>query len=287
MKRGRIRTFFYRVARILLLAYGGLVLTLAGCQHRYIYYPGQAGTEQMETLAEQVGAVAWRNGDEERIGWRFPAGAGSSSGLAAIVFHGNAGTAIDRMYYAEGLQQRAGGEKWTVYVLEYPGYGGRPGEPGEDAFFEAAREGIRTVLETREGSVFLIGESLGSGVASQMAAEFGDRIGGLLLITPFTSLTDVASRHFPWVPVRLLLRDRYDNVSALRDYPGPLAVVLAEKDEIVPADFGKELFDGYEGRKKLWIQEDRTHNTIDFSPEAEWWQEVEAFFLDFQQNASP
>lgn len=274
------RSILFRVIRVLVLGYLGTLLFLAGCQRHYIYYPQRAGEEDLQAEAERYGVEEWRDESNRLIGWKAAAPLGSGPLRQALIFHGNAGMAMHRSYYAEGLQSAAGDERWAVYILEYPGYGSREGTPGEEAFYEAARMALGELLATGNKGVLLIGESLGSGVASRMAAEFPEEVDGLLLVTPFTNLADVGARHFRWFPVRLLLRDRYDNVSALREYDGPVAVLLAGGDEVIPVELGKELYDRYDGPKKLWVQDGSGHNTLDFSSGLSWWDELTGFLVE-------
>jgi uncharacterized protein len=84
------------------------------------------------------------------------------------------------------------------------------------------------------------------------------------------------------MPVNLLLRERFESARALQHYRGPLAILLAGKDEVVPARLGKALYESYQGPRNLWIQDNRTHNALDYAPWEPWWQEVKDFLL---QNA--
>lgn len=280
MSEVKRRSFLFRIIRIGILVYVGMLLLLAGCQRGYIYYPQRAGEHELVAEATRYGVEEWRDRNNQLIGWKAPAPLGSGPLRSAVVFHGNGGMAINRTYYAEGLQSVPGEDRWAVYILEYPGYGAREGRPSENAFYDAAREALAELFLTEEEGLYLIGESLGSGVASQMAAEFPGRINGVLLVTPFTSLADVGARHFWGFPVRLVLLDRYDNVAALEKYQGPVAILLAEHDEVIPVDLGQELYDGYDGPKRLWIQEGRTHNTLDLSPGHPWWEELTGFLSE-------
>jgi hypothetical protein len=81
------------------------------------------------------------------------------------------------------------------------------------------------------------------------------------------------------LPVRLMILDRWDNVTALHDYHGPLAMLIAGEDEVVTAAQGQILFDSYGGPKRLWIEPEATHNTVNFSPYAPWWSEVSDYLL--------
>lgn len=256
---------------------GSLAMLFAGCERSLIYYPANPPEEQLQRTARSQGLEPWRNDQGERIGWVARADSEGTERTAVIVFHGNAGHAANRAYYPQGFSAAAGELPWDIFILEYPGYGSRPGSPSESAIKKAARSAVDGLLEEGYSSLFLVGESLGSGVASHLAAELPDRIRGLLLVTPFTSLQDVARSHYPNFVVSMLLSERYDNVEALSRYEGPVAVLLAERDEVVPAELGRRLYESYEGPKKLWVQKGRTHNTLSFDPDATWWSELIEF----------
>jgi len=89
----------------------------------------------------------------------------------------------------------------------------------------------------------------------------------------------VAAQQFRYLPARLMLRDPWDNVTALRAYRGPVAMLIAGQDEVVTAAQGRLLYQGYEGPKHLWTDPDAGHNGIDFSASAPWWHEVSDFLL--------
>jgi uncharacterized protein len=268
------------ILRLGVLSYLGFLLLMAGCQRSLIYYPMKATEAELLREAAGLGLEEWRDGEGRLLGWKEAARSPLGPTQRTVVFHGNAGMAIHRDFYAHGLHAVPRGEGWDVYLFEYPGYGAREGPVSEKAFYRAARSALAQLLEEADLPLFLVGESLGSGVASQMASDFPEDVQGLLLMTPFTTLPDVGARHFPFLPVRWLLWERYDNVKALQNYRGPLAVVLAEQDEVVPADLGQRLFDLYEGPKKVWIQRGGNHNTLDLSPRNPWWEE----WVEFLQS---
>lgn len=280
MEQKRVRSIAFRTLRVVALAYAGLMVLMAGCQKRYIYYPQKESEAVLLRQASAMGVEPWRDERENLVGWVAPAPEGEGPVRRVIVFHGNAGMALHRSYYAEGFHGLPG--RWEVRLFEYPGYGARSGSPGERAFYRAAGDALRQ-LGTEGGAFFLLGESLGSGVACRMAVEFPDEVKGLILVTPFTDLAEVGASHFPFLPVRLLLRERYDNVAALEEFSGPVAILLAEHDEVIPAETGRRLYEIYAGPKQLWIQEGRTHNTLDLAPGVRWWQEVTDFLLEQQE----
>jgi len=249
------------------------LLMLSACQRQLIYFPSRAAEPELLAQAPRIGLQAWRDAGGRLIGWRS---ASERPGTRRIlVFHGNAGYAQHRRYFAAGLQHLR--EGWDVYLFEYPGYGARPGTPAESTIKAAAREALDALPGSRIEPVYLIGESLGSGVACHLAAVRPERIGGMLLVTPFTSLPDLAAEHYPAILTRWLLSERYDCAADLRSYAGPVAFLLAGQDEIVPTRLGQQLYDGYPGPKWLRIDSRARHNTVDYAPSAAWWGEVSGF----------
>jgi hypothetical protein len=119
---------------------------------------------------------------------------------------------------------------WAVYLVNYRGYGGSTGRPSEAALTSDA-EAIYDSLGAHHRPIAVIGRSLGSGVAVALAAR--RPIERLILITPFDSIANVARDHFPWLPVRALIRDRYDSLSRIAAVRSPILVVVAENDEVV------------------------------------------------------
>jgi uncharacterized protein len=276
MKQRSKKRAVFRITVLVGGIYLFLLAILGVFQRKLIYLPARAGEDALIDQADRVGLLPWRDSDGALIGWRTAARAANR----VVVFHGNAGHALHRRFYVAGLQSIPDGAGiWEVYLFEYPGYGSREGTPGREAFLQAGQRAIEELLADNR-PLYLCGESIGSGVACALAAENPDHIAGLFLVTPFTTLADVAAHHMPIFPVRWLLRERYDNSTALQRYAGPIAVLLAGRDEVIPHEQGERLFRGYRGPKKLWVHENATHNTLDLSPENRWWQEASFFLLE-------
>ena len=153
-----------------------------------------------------------------------------------LMMHGNAGQAADRDYVLKCLSPLD-----SLYVLEYPGYGSREGSPSLTAMNAAAREAYE-LLRSRHPAVpvCVLGESIGSGPACALsrAKPPPDKI---VLVVPFDVLANVAARRFPFLPVRLLLRDAWDNVESLQGYRGPVEIFAAEADTIIPVAHARNL----------------------------------------------
>lgn len=269
----------FMIARGMFLIYMGFTLYLAFFQRRALYYPLRAPEPDLTRIAEQAGLAPWRNADQTIIGWQpsetIPAGAN-----LMLAFHGNAGFALHRTYFTEGFQHAGTNAMFYVFLMEYPGYGARPGSPTEDTMKQAAQEALAQLHQDHpESQIFLLGESIGSGVAAWLAGQSPSLVAGVFLITPFDRLTHVAAHHYPIMPVRLLLRDRFESDKALQAYPGPVGILIAGNDNVIPPQFGRALYDGIAGPKRLWIQEKRNHNTLDYAATAEWWNEAHTFLV--------
>lgn len=273
------RSKLFRIFRTLVLAYVCVFVLTAVFQRRLFYYPRRAPEPALLEEARDHGLEPWRDAAGAIIGWKSRAWAAGPARNRLVVFHGNAGYALNRAAYVEGFQGLDSGRMWEVYLFEYPGYGARPGAPGEKAIVEAGLMALESLARADERPIFLLGESLGSGAACALASRQPERIRGLLLWTPFASLTEVASHHYPYLPVRLILRDRWENTVALKQFHGPVGVRVAELDEIVTTAQGMKLYDTYQGTKRLWTAAGAGHNTGYLAPTDPWWSEASAFLL--------
>lgn len=271
-----MRRFAVKITRILLatLVGGALLFFL---MQRYLIYVPQKGTEQ-ELLAKAGwnGLMPWRV-DGELIGWQTPDG---DSTNPILITHGNAGYAVDRDYLVFYLRKAQGAQPGKIYILEYPGYGSRPGTPSQKTLTQAGVAAVEELAKTSRP--LLLGESIGTGIACQIAHEAPNKIKGLILLTPFDSLVSVGKHHYPWLPVKWLLTDRLDSQSALVSYPGPVAFLVAEADEITPGKTGLALYENYPGKKRLWLIAGASHNEASSLLSVEEWKTA----LDFVEGRS-
>ena len=265
-----------RAIRMLLalgIAYGLFVLAAAIFQRRLIYFPRTIPPALAEPAAAELGFVPWRNPSGQIIGWKLPI---TSSPIASVlIIHGNAGCAIDRGYLANPIHVAA---PVDVYVLEYPGYGSRAGSPDKRSILAAGEEAFG--LLTSGPPKYLVSESLGAGVACDLARTHPAEVAGLALFMPYHNLASVAQSKMPWLPAYFLLLDRFNPAECLKDYHGPVKIVLAGADEIIPVESGRRLFEEYQGPKNLQIIPGAHHNDIAEQLPA-WWKEVFSFW---QQN---
>jgi uncharacterized protein len=227
------------------LACAAFYLVLVGAMfllQRHMIYPAP---DRAPPLPAGFERIVLRDAPALRLeaAWRAP-----RPGMPTVVFfHGNGDSWAGGAAATEVLAREGAG----ILLAGYRGYadnGGQPGEQGLYADAEAAlawanRQGIA------DGGLILIGNSLGSGVATEMALR--RRPAGLILISPFASLADVAARQYPWLPVRWLLRDRYDNQAKIGRVSGPVLIQHGAADRLIPVDQARRLAAARPGAKLL------------------------------------
>jgi pimeloyl-ACP methyl ester carboxylesterase len=218
------------------------MLTLAGCpvlQDNLMFFPTRvAAADVQDVLRATPGLREWSIGGEWRGFVAEPAERDPSRPLpTALVFHGNAGWAADRLYYVEPLVRRG----FRVVLAEYPGYGARTGTATVASLLAATERAIHDTLQASPGALVLVGESLGAGLIAEHAKRHEARLAGLVLVTPWDSLRNVAKMHYGWLPVDWLLAHPLDSVAALKGFSKPVSVLVAGRDEIVGAAGGRAL----------------------------------------------
>lgn len=248
-----------------------LVLGYFG-QGKMLYFPSRRSREAEADQAKQYGLLLWHEEPADYYGLVSADFQGPSKGVV-LVCHGNAGSAVDRFYYIGSLQRLG----YRVVLYEYPGYGARPGELREDVFVADALRAARAAIEEFGGPLFVLGESLGCGIASAIAGSTELAVKGVILITPWDTLPNLAQDIYWALPAKLLVRDKYDNIANLRDFKGPIAVVMAGIDEVIPNKRTMNLFESLPENKRLWTLQGAGHNDWPGVVEEMWWKEVVDF----------
>lgn len=199
---------------------------------------------------------------------------------ALMLCHGNG---EHLAFMAEELAYLRERFSMSVLAFDYRGYGKSEGTPFESGILldgEAMQAWLADRTGQKPGEVFLYGRSLGGAVAVHLGAKNGAR--GLILDRTFSSMVDVAADHYPWLPVRMVLRNRYASAKWIQQFEGPLLQFHGMPDQIVPFRFGKRLFDSCPSQDKHFVESmDLGHN--DPWPE-EFYDELTEFF---ERNAGP
>lgn len=262
---------------VLLLIYAGLVGLLYTYQRSLLYHPqnvpgdpAQSGVPEMS-----VNIVTTHEGLKLRNWFAPPRDASKPIG---VLFYGNAAYMASRSSHARALLDLGYG----VLLVSYRGYDFNPGSPSEEGLYNDARANLDWLKAQGYNSFFLMGQSLGSGVVVQMATEYEAK--ALVIETPYTSMVDAASYHYPWVPVRWLLKDRYDSLSKIGRIHTPVFIIQGENDEVIPVAQGRALFAAAnEPKQALWLP--GAHHADYYSYGG--WPEVVAFLARYANGAVP
>lgn len=274
MNGGVRRLVWYIVIAVLLF-----VGVAAVFQNRLIYFPDKLPLADAIADARSRGLVPWPGEGDYRALLREPKGTARAT---VVLFHGNAGHAGDRDWYADEFVRLG----LRVILAEYPGYGPRAGNLGEAALVADAAATLALARSRFAGPLLLVGESLGAGVAAAVAHSAD--VAAVLLITPWDRIEQVARHHYPWLPVGAVLHDRYDNVANLSAYRGRVAVVIAGHDSILPPRLGRALFESLPEPKRLWTIPSADHNDWMVRVDTAWWGLVAGWLLaDPYHRAGP
>jgi pimeloyl-ACP methyl ester carboxylesterase len=220
-----------------------VVSLLGGCnmQNRFLYFP--SGDRPSAAMLAAENLTLWSATAEDYRGL-ITAGDVPAPHGTIVLFHGNGGTALDRGFYLEPLMELG----FRVVLAEYPKYGGRPGLVGEKPFVAA--------------------------VANKTTVP----IAGIILITPWDTLAAVAKSLFPFLPVTMLLTDKYDSIENLKSFKKKISVIGAERDEILPISHALNLYKFLpEDKKRLWIIKGAGHNDWPFHVDSSFWKEITDF----------
>jgi uncharacterized protein len=248
------------VTRLLAFVIVGAALLLLFfwiAQRRMIYFPFGEVPSPPEVGLSQVETVAFRTDDGLTLnGWFVPARP-PATGDTVLVFNGNAGNRA----YRSGLAAALSRHGLAVLLFDYRGYGDNPGSPSEAGLTSDARAaraylGSRGDIDARR--IVYFGESLGGAVAIRLATEQRPR--ALILRSPFTSLVDTGRYHYPFLPVGLLLRDRFPSIDFIARVGCPVLVVAAARDSIVPTEQSRRLFEAAVEPKRFSIVNNADHN---------------------------
>ncbi len=259
---------------ILFLSYLGFSV-LVGCSQRSLmYFPSKIGEQDALATAPHYGMAPWRDTQGTLIGWTPAQEKPMENPVAVLIFHGNAGHALQRSYFFEALSTLP--QPLALRVMEYPGYGPRPGSASFRTLVQAGIEAVDLLSQDYE-KVILLGESLGSGVAAEVIRQRPE-VEGALLITPYHSMTSLAQSRMPWLPVRLILTERYEPLTALTDFQGRVGLIVAGEDQVIPPRFGMALYEKLSGvEKQMWLVEGHGHNDLPYQWGPEWLQEAISF----------
>jgi len=241
------------ILRIVLAVYVGLCLLLLFRQSSYVYYPDRQVGLTPAYFRIPFEDVRIETGDGETLaGWYVEAADGAAepcaNSLTVMLCHGNGGDIGDRLMTVQTFRDMG----LNVLLFDYRGYGdstGRPSEQGTYTDAMAVWEYLTRERGARPDRIVIFGRSLGSAVGTWLAKRVEPA--ALVLESAFTSAPDMAGRMFPYLPVRLLCRFRYDTIGVIGEVGCPVLVIHSPGDEMVPFEHGKRLFDAAQEPKQM------------------------------------
>ena len=244
---------------LLFFAYVLLAGLLYVFQRSFIYFPDTSQPDLKIFHAENLFQVIEAETDDgvQLKGWYHSP---DMAGIPVIVlFHGNGGHHAWRARLMTSYIE----EGYGVLLAGYRGYGGNPGKPSEVGFYLDAQAWIDTLiynLNFNLQDIVLYGESLGSGVAVEMATRYD--VGAVILQSPYSTVSDIAHWKFPILPIWFLLKDKYDSISKIGNVSQPLLIIHGRKDKVIPIRYGKKLFSRAQHDRTFYEVVEGGHNDL-------------------------
>jgi len=257
MERMNPRAVIKSAVRVVVISYAIVTASCAVNQRSLLYHPdatvpvpARFGVAEMRSVripAEQgIRLLGW---------WRAPP---DDTSPVIVVFHGNAG----HLGYRADKARQFMDAGYGVLLVSWRYNAGAGGEPGEEALIADGRAALAFLEEQgiESGRTVVYGESLGSGVAVALAAERD--LAGIVLESPFSSVSEVAQYHFWYLPARWLVVDEFDSITRIARVEEPLLLVHGANDTLIPVQFARELYDAAPGPKEVRILPGAGHNDL-------------------------
>jgi uncharacterized protein len=251
----RWRRLALRFASVLICTYVAIVVLLKLFENALVYHPTPATMHWVPAPADARDVVLTSADGGAIHSWWLPC-PGSTGAL--LYMHGNAGNLSERRDTVVRLRDALG---LSVCIIDYPGFGKSPGIPSEQGCYQAADAAYKWLVEDQKiapAAIVLFGKSLGGGVATELAIRHDHRV--LCLVKTYTSLPDVGCYLYPWLPVRLLMRNRFDSLSRIVDCHRPVFVAHGTADEMIPFALGMRLYEAANEPKQFLAMQGHAHN---------------------------
>ena len=206
-------------------------------QRNLLYHPNENNYSE-DKISVDIKKVKIKTSDNiELLGWFHEKNLKDYKTL--VYFHGNAGTLENRIHKINHFQDM----NINFLIIAWRGFSGNKGKPTEQGLYEDGKSAIDWLIKkgVNEENLILYGESLGTGVATHLAQN--KNYAGIILETPFTSMIDAAKTFYPYIPVSILLRDKFENYKKVKNIKLPILIMHGEVDQIVPFSMGKKIYE--------------------------------------------
>lgn len=244
-------------------------------QSSLIFFPKKLTTEALGAVQAQTGVeyVTLNTKDNCNLrGWFVNSKMYKKPGLL-IYFGGNA---EEVSWLIEDMKKING---WNVVLMNYRGYGQSEGIPGETELFSDSLEIYDYFLaKEKPDQIVVMGRSLGTGVATYVAAK--RKVSGVILVSPYDSITSVAKENYPYLPVELLLKHKFDSLSRANSIKAPLKVIIAANDTTIPPKNSKTLANNWGGKAEVSLITNEDHNTVSLNDK--YWKIIGEFLASLR-----
>ena len=237
-KVGKMGAMLISIAVVLFIAYWGWGLILYLMQSTFLYSPVREVTYTPDELGLDFEQVAFKSDDGLQLsGWYIPV---ENSELTVLFCHGNGGNMMHRLdsiniLYNLGL---------NCFIFDYRGYGNSEGKPSEEGTYLDVMAAYKWLTEEKKVSpanIIIFGRSLGGSIAAQLASKVEAM--SLIIESTFTSYADIGKKFYPYMPVRWFARFSYKTIDYVKDVHCPVMMIYSRNDEVVPFEFGLELYE--------------------------------------------
>jgi len=223
-------------------------------QRKLIYYPTPI-TEAPDTEGlGSVKEVAFENEGQQLRGWLI-----RPECSKLIIYYGGNNEEL-----SNNIQDYRDAKDWAVLLINYRGFGASEGQPTESALMADALKAYDTFAASYQ-TVLLAGRSLGTGIATFVASQ--RPVSGLVLITPYDSLTEVAKHQYPWLPVPWLIKDRFESIRYCSEVDAPTLMILAGQDALIPNELSQNLIRAWPNAVETLVIPEASHSNISNFPQ--------------------
>ena len=229
--------YLYFTLSSIIIAYIVVIIFVYFYQRNLLYHPSE-NNYQNDTIQFNHQEIFIKVNDEIKLkSWIINKDLKNFKTL--VFFHGNAGDLSNRIYKLNELDKL----NINILLISWRGFSGNEGYPTEKNLYEDAEAAIKWLNKKKvsNSQIILYGESLGTGVAVEIASK--NNFNSIILESPFTSIENSAKIYYPYLPVKFLLKDRYDSISKIKKINSPILIMHGRKDDIVPFFMGKKLFE--------------------------------------------
>ena len=243
----RIMILLVKILGIAFSVYFLLGLYIYVFQYKLLYLPKTYTLKYAQSTAREKNLVLWPTADSHYQG--LLSETQTTPGLGTVLFfHGNAGSALGRTYFSDTLNALG----YRVILVEYPAYGAKSGSLGESSLVASGVQAVQQAFSQFSDPIYLMAESLGCGVACAVARDTQTSIQGLLLITPWDTLPDMAQQRYPMFPTRWLSKDQYHSIHNLQHIKHPIGILMAGQDDVIPNERTKNLIQQLKSSHNVW-----------------------------------